>query len=113
MLNPATKELVMEAVSGTSPEMMTSAPPELSASQIASPAPISTPRKPISNTITQKYAPGTPIIRVRKNVMMVAGLDRIGEVATRIINGEARRGVAHATSGACLQQNMVVVLEGA
>lgn len=47
------------------------------------------------------------------NVMMVAGLDRIGEVATRIIQGEAGRGVAHATSGACLQQNMVVVLEGA
>lgn len=45
------------------------------------------------------------------NLMMAAGLDRIGEVATRIIKGEASRGVAHATSGACLQQNMVVVLE--
>ena len=45
------------------------------------------------------------------NVMMASGLDRIGEVATRIIRGEAGRGVAHATSGACLQQNMVVVLE--
>lgn len=47
------------------------------------------------------------------NVMMAAGLDRIGEVAMRIIRGEARRGVAHATSGACLQQNLVAVLEGA
>jgi acetyl-CoA acetyltransferase len=46
------------------------------------------------------------------NIMMAAGLDRIGEVAIRIIQGEARRGVAHATSGPCLQQNMVVVLEG-
>jgi acetyl-CoA acetyltransferase len=46
------------------------------------------------------------------NLMMAAGLDRIGEVALRIARGEARRGVAHATSGACLQQNMVVVLEG-
>lgn len=46
------------------------------------------------------------------NIMMAAGLDRIGEVAMRIIVGEARRGVAHATSGPCLQQNMVVVLEG-
>ena len=46
------------------------------------------------------------------NLMMAAGLDRIGEVAMRIARGEAERGVAHATSGACLQQNMVVVLEG-
>lgn len=46
------------------------------------------------------------------NLMMAAGLDRIGEVAMRIARGEAQRGVAHATSGACLQQNMVVVLEG-
>lgn len=45
------------------------------------------------------------------NLMMAAGLDRIGEVAMRIGRGEAQRGVAHATSGACLQQNMVVVLE--
>ncbi len=46
------------------------------------------------------------------NVMMAAGLIRIGEVATRISSGEARRGVAHATSGPCLQQNLVTVLEG-
>ena len=47
------------------------------------------------------------------HLMMAAGLDRIGEVFKRIIDGSAKRGVAHATSGACLQQNMVVVLEGA
>ena len=46
------------------------------------------------------------------NIFMSAGLDRIGAVATRIMNGEANRGVAHATSGACLQQNLVAVLEG-
>jgi len=46
------------------------------------------------------------------NAVMSAGLARIGEVAQRITNGEANRGVAHATSGPCLQQNMVVVLEG-
>lgn len=45
------------------------------------------------------------------NPMMAAGLSRIGEVAMRIIRGEARRGVAHATSGPCLQQNMVITLE--
>jgi len=46
------------------------------------------------------------------NPVMSAGLIRIGEVASRITNGEADRGVAHATSGPALQQNMVVVLEG-
>ena len=46
------------------------------------------------------------------NAVMSAGLARIGEVAQRITNGEANRGVAHATSGPCLQHNMVVVLEG-
>ncbi|MFT6551563.1 MAG: acetyl-CoA acetyltransferase [Zhongshania marina] len=45
------------------------------------------------------------------NVMMASGLSRIGEVAMRIIRGEATRGVAHATSGPCLQQNLVTVLE--
>ena len=46
------------------------------------------------------------------NPVMSAGLIRIGEVARRIHAGEAGRGVAHATSGPCLQQNLVVVLEG-
>lgn len=47
------------------------------------------------------------------HLMMAAGLARIGEVAMRIIAGEFRRGVAHATSGPCLQQNLIAVLEGA
>ncbi len=46
------------------------------------------------------------------NPLMAAGLIRIGEAATRIGRGEARRAVAHATSGPCLQQNLVCVLEG-
>jgi acetyl-CoA acetyltransferase len=46
------------------------------------------------------------------NPVMSAGLIRIGEVARRIMAGEAQRGVAHATSGPCLQQNLVCVLEG-
>jgi acetyl-CoA acetyltransferase len=45
------------------------------------------------------------------HVFMSCGLDRIGEVANRIISGEAKRGVAHATSGPCLQQNLVAVME--
>jgi acetyl-CoA acetyltransferase len=46
------------------------------------------------------------------NPVMVAGLVRIGEAASRIQDGDARRAVAHATSGPCLQQNLVCVLEG-
>jgi acetyl-CoA acetyltransferase len=46
------------------------------------------------------------------NPMIAAGLIRIGEAAARITRGQARRAVAHATSGPCLQQNLVCVLEG-
>ncbi len=46
------------------------------------------------------------------NPLMSAGLIRIGEAAARIASGEANRAVAHATSGPCLQQNLVCVLEG-
>lgn len=47
------------------------------------------------------------------NLMMASGLSRIGEVFRRVVSGEARRGVAHATSGPCLQHNLVAVVEGA
>ena len=46
------------------------------------------------------------------NPMMVAGLARLGEAATRISAGQASRAVAHATSGPALQHNLVCVLEG-
>jgi acetyl-CoA acetyltransferase len=46
------------------------------------------------------------------NPMMAAGLIRIGEAASRITRGDANRALAHATSGPCLQQNLVAVLEG-
>ena len=46
------------------------------------------------------------------NPMMAVGLSRIGECAARIWDGSADRGVAHATSGPCLQQNLVCLLEG-
>ncbi|WP_433223223.1 lipid-transfer protein [Microtetraspora malaysiensis] len=47
------------------------------------------------------------------NPVMAAGLIRLGEAARRILDGRARRTVAHATSGPCLQQNLVAVLESA
>ena len=47
------------------------------------------------------------------NPLMSGGLIRIGEAASRIAAGQADRAVAHATSGPCLQQNLVCVLEGA
>jgi acetyl-CoA acetyltransferase len=52
---------------------------------------------------------GGPLV---SNPVMSTGLIRIGEVARRITAGEAQRGIAHATSGPCLQQNLVCVLEG-
>ena len=45
------------------------------------------------------------------NSLMTAGLIRFGEAAARIMDGSAKRAVAHCTSGACLQQNLVAVLE--
>lgn len=47
------------------------------------------------------------------NTLMAAGLMRIAEAADRISKGEADRALAHATSGPCLQQNLICVLEGA
>ena len=46
------------------------------------------------------------------NTMMAAGLVRIAEAAGRIIDGRADRALAHATSGPCLQQNLVCVMAG-
>ncbi|MER7899822.1 thiolase domain-containing protein [Streptomyces sp. NPDC096046] len=46
------------------------------------------------------------------NPIMAAGLIRIGEAAARIHRGASDRALAHATSGPCLQQNLVAVLEG-
>jgi len=44
--------------------------------------------------------------------VMATGLIRVTEVADRIRSGSAGRGVAHASSGPCLQQNLLCVLEG-
>jgi acetyl-CoA acetyltransferase len=46
-----------------------------------------------------------------ENPFIVAGMNRIGEAASRIIDGSAKSALAHATSGPCLQQNLVCVLE--
>ena len=45
--------------------------------------------------------------------VMVGGLERLAAAAAGIAAGKAKRAVAHATSGPCLQQNLVAVLEGA
>ena len=45
------------------------------------------------------------------NPVMVAGLLRLGEAARRIHDGSARRALAHATAGPCLQQNLVCMME--
>ena len=46
------------------------------------------------------------------DVLMASGLVRIAEAANRIGAGTADRALAHATSGPCLQQNLLCVLEG-
>ncbi|MDI9886484.1 thiolase domain-containing protein [Streptomyces sp. HNM0645] len=46
------------------------------------------------------------------NPVMAAGLIRIGEAAAAVHRGASDRALAHATSGPCLQQNLVAVLEG-
>ncbi|MGE5292839.1 MAG: thiolase domain-containing protein [Micromonosporaceae bacterium] len=45
------------------------------------------------------------------NPVMATGLIRIGEAAARIFDGSAGRVIAHASSGPCLQHNLVCVLE--
>ena len=46
------------------------------------------------------------------NPQMAAGLARFIEAANRVTAGSADRAVAHATSGPCLQQNLVGIMEG-
>jgi acetyl-CoA acetyltransferase len=46
------------------------------------------------------------------NPMFAAGLTRIGEAATQIMRGTARKALGHATSGPALQQNLICVMEG-
>ncbi|SEM77117.1 lipid-transfer protein [Nonomuraea pusilla] len=45
------------------------------------------------------------------NPVMATGLIRVGEAARRVLDGSARRAVAHAANGPCLQHNLVTVLE--
>jgi len=46
------------------------------------------------------------------NSVMATGLIRLGEAAQRVMSGEARRAIAHASHGPCLQSNIVALLEG-
>jgi len=53
---------------------------------------------------------GAASILPATNTPMVTGLSNIAEIAERITDGRSDRGVAHATSGPCLQQNLLCVL---
>ena len=61
---------------------------------------------PASTTVN---ASGGPLAA---NPVMATGLVRVAEAARQIRDGGAHRTLAHATSGPCLQQNLVCVLEG-
>jgi acetyl-CoA acetyltransferase len=43
--------------------------------------------------------------------MMATGLIRVGSAAAAIMAGEAERAAGHATNGACLQHNLICVME--
>ena len=45
------------------------------------------------------------------NVMMAAGLDCIGKTYEYLKSKDVTNGLAHATSGPCLQQNMLMHME--
>ncbi|HEY7107566.1 MAG TPA: lipid-transfer protein [Acidimicrobiia bacterium] len=46
------------------------------------------------------------------NAIMATGLTRVSEASNAILHGGKQRTLAHATSGPCLQQNLVCILEG-
>ena len=48
---------------------------------------------------------------LRSNPIMATGLVRIGHAANHIFSG-GRRALAHSTSGPCLQQNLICIVEG-
>jgi acetyl-CoA acetyltransferase len=48
---------------------------------------------------------------LKENPIMATGLIRIGRAADHIFGG-GRRALAHSTSGPCLQQNLICILEG-
>jgi acetyl-CoA acetyltransferase len=48
---------------------------------------------------------------LRSNPLMVAGLVRLGEAASKIFDNSASRVVGHASAGPCLQQNLVCVMD--
>ncbi|MDG2428722.1 MAG: lipid-transfer protein [Acidimicrobiales bacterium] len=46
------------------------------------------------------------------DTLMAAGLMRVAEAARQIASGDADRALAHGSSGPCLQQNLVCLIEG-
>src|SRR4051794_9272404 len=56
---------------------------------------------------------GDARVDAKAGPMMVGGLERFAAAAAGISSRSATRAVVHATSGPCLQQNLVAVLEGA
>ena len=65
-------------------------------------------RKLLNLTNVPTNLSGGPLVG---NVMMCAGLDAIGKTFEAMVSDQLTHGLAHATSGPCLQHNMVVHLE--
>ena len=54
---------------------------------------------------------GEPIRIESTGVLAALARTLCGEAASQVMSGNAKRAVGHATSGPCLQQNMVCVVE--
>ena len=63
-----------------------------------------------SNSAT-KWWSTRRVARLASNPIMATGLARIGYAADHIF-GDGKRALAHATSGPCLQQNLICILGG-
>jgi acetyl-CoA acetyltransferase len=58
-----------------------------------------------------RLSPSGGVLGATGNPMFAAGLARIGHAARAVLAGDAGRALGHATSGPCLQQNLVCVME--
>jgi acetyl-CoA acetyltransferase len=60
---------------------------------------------------TTRVSPSGGVLGETGNPMFAAGLARLGHAARAVLDGDADRALGHATSGPCLQQNLVCVME--
>ena len=112
--NPALRDLTDVAVDharGRRPPGSTTGPVEVAELQAAF-----THEEPLLRRGARARRPTSPVNPsggpLAANPIMATGLVRIAEAARQIRDGDKQRTLAHSTSGPCLQQNLVCILEG-